>query len=313
MLNDPKSRRFENAFLDYWLDLRKLLATAPDAALYPDYYLDDLLTESAQQETQFFFNDLVQRDLPARNIVSSNFTFLNERLAKLYQIPDVQGVAMRRVELPPDSVRGGFMTQASVLKVTGNGTTTSPVVRGAWIMERILGKPPHPPPPNVPSIDPDTRGATTIRAQLERHRKQASCAACHAKIDPAGFALENFDVLGGWRDRYRALGDGMPVVGVGHNGQPFTFHNGQPVDASGVLPDGRSFKDIRELKGLLLADQRQIARNLVEQLLTYSTGASVRFGDRPEVEAILDRASKNDYGVRTLISQVVQSTVFQIK
>jgi hypothetical protein len=295
MLNDPKSRRFEDAFLDYWIDLRKMLATSPDATLYPDYYLDDLLAESAEQETRLFFDDL------------------NERLAKLYQIPDVAGVAMRRVELPPDSLRGGLMTQASVLKVTANGTTTSPVVRGAWIMERILGKPPRPPPPNVPSIEPDTRGATTIRAQLEQHRKNASCASCHAKIDPAGFALENFDVMGGWRAAYRALGDGTPVVGYGHNGQPFTFHNGQPVDSSGVLPDGRSFKDVRGLKALLLADQRQIARNMVEQLITYSTGAPVRFGDRPEVEAILDRASKSEYGMRTLISQVVQSAVFQMK
>ena len=139
---------------------------------------------------------------------------LNERLAAHYGLPPVGGVALRRVALPADSLRGGLLTQASVLKVTANGTTTSPVLRGAWIMERILGKPPPPPPPGVPAVEPDTRGATTIREQLDKHRTVASCAACHAKIDPPGFALESFDVIGGWRDRYRALGDGEPRAGV---------------------------------------------------------------------------------------------------
>lgn len=313
LLDNPNSRRFIDAFLDYWLDLRKIVATAPDSALYPDYYLDDLLSESAEQETQLFFNELIRRDLPSSNIVSSDFTFLNERLATHYGIPGVAGVALRRVELPPDSRRGGLMTQASVLKVTANGTTTSPVLRGAWIMERILGKPPPPPPPSVPAIEPDIRGATTIRAQLEKHRSMASCAACHAKIDPAGFALENFDVMGGWRDAYRALGDGPAVAGIGHNGQKFAFCTGQPVDASAQLPDGRRFHEIRELKQLLLADPRQIARNFVEQLIVYGTGAAVRFGDRPQVEAILDRAAKNHYGVRSLIEELVQSDLFGTK
>src|SRR5262245_40320251 len=144
------------------------------------------------------------------------------------------------------------MTQASVLKVTANGTTTSPVLRGAWIMERILGMPPPPPPPSVPAVEPDTRGATTIRAQLDKHRTLQACASRHAKIDPAGFALENFDVMGGWRNRYRAQVDGPPEPGIGHNGQKFAFHPGPAVDASGTLPDGRSFRDVRELKRLLL-------------------------------------------------------------
>jgi mono/diheme cytochrome c family protein len=313
LLNDPKSSRFTDAFLDYWLDLRKIVATAPDASLYPDYYLDDLLSESAEQETQLFFGELVRHDLPARNIVASDFTFLNERLATQYGIPDVAGVALRRVQLPKGSPRGGLMTQASVLKVTANGTTTSPVLRGAWVMERILGKPPPPPPPNVPAIEPDTRGATTIRAQLERHRSLATCAACHAKIDPAGFALESFDVMGGWRDHYRAMGNGQPVVGQGHNGQKFAFHLGQSVDCSSDLPDGRHFQNILELKKLLLADQRQLARNLVQQFVVYATGAPVRFGDRPQVEAILDRAARSEYGVRSLIHELVQSDLFQMK
>jgi hypothetical protein len=205
------------------------------------------------------------------------------------------------------------MTQASVLKVTANGTTTSPVLRGVWIMERILGKAPPAPPASVPAIEPDTHGAQTIRQQLDAHRNQEACAACHAKIDPAGFALENFDVLGGWRDRYRALGEGESPPGIGKNGQPFRFHLAQPVDASGLLPDGRKFQEIRELKRLLLQDERQLARNLARQLVTYATGAPVRFGDRPAIEKILDRTKASQYGVRSLIHEIVQSEVFQTK
>jgi mono/diheme cytochrome c family protein len=317
MLADPeKSQRFVDAFLDYWLELRKMDATAPDATLYPDYYLDDLLTESAEQETRMFFAELLHGDLPAGNIVSSDFAMLNERLADLYGVPGVRGVKLRRVPLPPDSVRGGLMTQASILKVTANGTTTSPVLRGNWIMSRVLGKPPPPQPPGVGAIEPDIRGATTIRQQLEKHRAQATCAACHTKMDPAGFALENFDVLGGWRDCYRAVGGAggvPPVEGYGKNGQKFEFHPGPKVDASSTLPDGRAFSDIRGLKKLLLSDQRQIARNLVEQLIAYSTGASVRFGDRDAVEAILDRAEKDGYGVKSLVKEIVCSDVFGMK
>jgi hypothetical protein len=310
LLGHPKSREFVEAFLDYWLDLRKMLATAPDAELYPDYYLDDLLTESALEETRAFFAELLREDLPARNIVSSDFTFLNERLAAHYGLPQAQGVALRRVPLPPDSPRGGLMTQAAVLKVTANGTTTSPVLRGAWIMERILGQKPPPPPPSVPALDPDIRGAVTIRQQLEAHRSQETCSACHAKMDPAGFALENFDVMGGWRDRYRAEGGGTPEAGIAKSGQKFAFHYALPVDASGQLPDGRKFRDIRELKKLLLANEKQIARNLVRQLSVYATGAPVRFADREQIERILERASGSHYGVRSLIQQLVQSDLF---
>ena len=310
MLDDPRSRRFVDAFLAYWLQLRKLSVNSPDPDMYPDYYLDDLLTESAQDETQAFFAELVRGDLPARNIVDSDFAMLNERLAVHYGVPGVEGVALRRVPLPSGCVRGGLMTQASVLKVTANGTTTSPVLRGAWIMERILGRPPPPPPPNVPTIEPDTRGAATMRELLAKHRSQESCATCHAKIDPAGFALENFDVMGGWRERYRALGGTEFEDGIGHNGQKFTFHAALAVDSSGQLPDGRTFSDIRSFKRLLLADEAQIARNLTRQLLVYATGSPVRFGDRAEVERILQRASARQYGVRTLIHEIVESSLF---
>ncbi len=313
LLASEKSRRFVNAFLDYWLDLRRIDATSPDAALYPDYYLDDLLVESAVQETQLFFAELVGKNLSASNLVSSDFTMLNERLAQHYALPGVEGVTLRKVSLPKESVRGGLVTQASVLKVTSNGTTTSPVVRGAWIMERILGKPPPPPPASVPAIEPDTRGAHTIREQLAAHRKLETCSACHAKIDPAGFALEAFDVMGGFRERYRALGDTEPAVGYGKNGQPFIFHQAQAVDASGSLPDGRAFKDIRELKKLLLADEEQVARNLAQQLITYATGAPVRFGDRPTVEQVLAKTKPSHFAVRSMIHAIVQTGLFQAK
>ena len=225
----------------------------------------------------------------------------------------MQGVALKKTPLPKDSVRGGLMTQAAVLKVTANGTTTSPVLRGAWIMERILGQKPPPPPPSVPAVEPDIRGAVTIRQQLDKHRTQESCAVCHTKIDPAGFALENFDVMGGWRDRYRAVGDGVPEKGFAKSGQKFAFHYALPVDASGELPDGRKFRDVRDLKQLLLDDERQLARNLARQLAIYATGAPIRFSDRPEIEAVLERTSAGHFGVRSLIRELVQSRLFQDK
>jgi hypothetical protein len=310
LLAHTKSRQFVDAFLDYWLDLRKMLATAPDANLYGDYYLDDLLTESAQAETQSFFAELLRNDLPVRNLVASDFAMLNERLAAHYGLPAVQGVALRRTPLPKDCPRGGLMTQAAVLKVTANGTTTSPVLRGAWIMERILGQKPPPPPPSVPAIEPDIRGAVTIRQQLDKHRTLDTCAACHAKIDPAGFALENFDVMGGWRDRYRSESGGELAQGVAKSGQKFAFHYALPVDASGQLPDGRKFRDIREFRQLLLADEEQLARNLTQQLIVYATGAPIRFSDRPAIGKILANSRAGGYGVRKLMHEIVQSELF---
>ena len=312
LLNDPKSKRFTEAFLDYWLDLRRIVATSPDEALYNEYYLDDLLAESAVFETREFFTELLRGDLPARNVISSDFAMLNEKLAAHYGLPPVEGVAIRKVALPADSVRGGLMTQASVLKVSANGTTTSPVLRGVWIMERILGDAPRPPPPSVPAVEPDIRGAATIRDLLAKHRTQEMCASCHTRIDPAGFALESFDVMGGFRTHYRAIGvEGKtPAPGIGFGGQKFTFHYALPVDASGELPDGRTFADVRELKRLLLADERAIARNVVKQLVVYATGAPVRFVDRPAVEKILDRAKARGYGVRSLVHEIVQSDLF---
>ncbi len=313
LLNDAKSRRFVDAFLDYWVDLRKVEDTTPSTTLYNDYYLDDALTEAAQLETQLYFADMVNRNLPARTIVDSDFTFLNERLARHYGIPGVTGNKMRRVALPADSPRGGFMTQASVLKVTANGTTTSPVLRGRWILERILGME-IPPPPPVPAVEPDIRGAVTIRQQLAQHRADASCASCHSKMDPPGFALESFDIFGGWRDRYRALDEKKPAEkGLGKNGQPFAFHYGLPVDAAGELPDGRPFEDIRKFKQLLRSEDAQMARNLVQQLVVYATGAPVRFSDRAQVEKLVEQTRADQNGARSIIHAIVQSDLFRQK
>ncbi|MBL9188132.1 MAG: DUF1592 domain-containing protein [Opitutaceae bacterium] len=313
LLADPKSRRFTDAFLDYWIDLRKMEDTTPSTTLYNDYYLDDALAEAAVIETQLFFAELLRRDLPARNLIDSDFTFLNERLAVHYGIPGVTGSSPCRVALPVGSPRGGLMTQASVLKVTANGTTTSPVLRGKWIVERILGLE-IPPPPPVPAVEPDIRGAVTIRQQLEKHRADKSCASCHDKIDPPGFALENFDIMGAWRDRYRAVAEDKPAEkGLGKNGQPFEWHYGLPVDAAGHVPDGRAFADVREFKRLLLDRETEVARNLIQQLMVYATGAPVRFSDRPAIEQLVRETAAKNHGVRAIVHAIVQSELFRSK
>lgn len=310
LLNDEKSRRFVEAFTDYWLDLRKLDDTSPSTTLYNDYELDDPLKLAALEETRLFVEELLRSNLPATDIVNSDFTYLNERLAEHYDVPGVHGAKMRRVTLPSDSVRGGLMTQASVLKVTANGTTTSPVLRGHWITERILGYQ-TPPPPPVPAVEPDIRGAVTIRQQLEKHRADPSCASCHNRMDPPGFALESFDVMGGWRDRYRAVKeDAAPEEGIGLDGQAFAFYYGLPVDCAGELPDGRSFDDVREFKRLLLEDPLPVARNFARQLTVYATGAPVGFSDRAQIEEILQRTRDGGYPVRSLVHELVQSELF---
>jgi hypothetical protein len=210
-------------------------------------------------------------------------------------------------------MRGGLMTQASVLKVTANGTTTSPVLRGVWITERILGFE-TPPPPPVPAVEPDIRGAVTIRQQIEAHRADTSCASCHARMDPPGLALESFDVMGAWRDRYRAVNDEVPSEkGIGLDGQRFRFHYALPVDSSGTLQDGRAFADIRELKKMLLSEEATIARNVAKQLMIYATGAPIGFSDRQEIEAILARTRSSNYGVRSIVHEIVQGKLFQYK
>ena len=199
---------------------------------------------------------------------------------------------------------------ASVLKVSANGTTTSPILRGAWVLDRILGTPPPKPNVDVEAVEPDIRGATTIREQLAKHRQNAACATCHVKIDPPGFALENFDVIGGWRERYRSVGAGDPAF---VNGREMRYLNGPPVDASDVLPDGRRFQNIDDYKQLLLDDKDQLARSLAEKLLAYATGATPTTADQPEIDLIVSRIRDNKYGLRSLVHEVVQSQIFQHK
>jgi hypothetical protein len=214
------------------------------------------------------------------------------------------------VPLAPESRRGGVLTMAAVLKVTANGTTTSPILRGAWVLDRILGMPPPKPTVDVEAVEPDIRGATTIREQLAKHRANANCSSCHAKIDPPGFALENFDVIGGWRDHYRKVGEFDAVV---VDGRRVRYRNGPPVDASDVLPDGRRFRNIDEYKQLLLADKDQLARSLAEKLIAYGTGAAPTTADRADLDAIVGRVRTAEYGFRALVHEVVQSQTFQSK
>ena len=300
LLQDPRAERFIKDFPGQWLKLRDIAATDPDQKLYGEF--DLYLQNSLVAETENYFKEMLERDLDGPHLIDSNFAMLNQRLAKHYKIPNVEGTELRPVALSKDSPRGGFLTQGSVLKITANGTTTSPVPRGAYVMERLVGVPPDPPPPNVPAVEPDISGAITIREQLAKHRDDPACRGCHAKMDPAGFALEAFDVIGGFRENYRVLSE---------DGRR---EEGPPVDATGKLPDGRNFKDVVELKKMLVKERTQLQANLVWQLAVYSTGREVAFGDRSEIQNIISRADKNGKGgLRSLIHELVQSPIFQTR
>jgi len=311
LLADAGFDRFVRAFTDYWLNLRHVRRDEPDIRLYPEYRFDDYLVDSMGEETRTYFTGLIRDNLPARNLVQADFIYANDRLSRHYGLPPLQGSAMRKVTLPAGSPLGGLLTQAAILKVTSNGTTTSPVVRGAWVMERIIGEPPPPPPAKVPAVEPDIRGAKSIRDLLARHTQDQSCANCHARFDPAGFALENFDILGGWRQRYRGLELGDKVAGIDRAGHDFSYTLADGVDASGKLRDGRKFADVRELKAHFAAQPRQLARNLMHQFVIYATGTPVRFADRPKIEAILDACARDEYRVRDLLHGFIQSPLFR--
>lgn len=306
----PGFDRFVRNFTDYWLGLRQVRRDDPDVRLYPEYRFDDYLVESMEGETRAFFAAMIRENRPARQFIESDFVFANDRLARHYGLEPLKGSALRPVAVPPGHVRGGLLTQAAILKVTANGTNSSPVVRGAWVMERLIGRPPPPPPASVPAAEPDIRGARTIREILDLHTKQQSCAACHAYFDPVGLALENFDILGGWRERYRGLAEGDPVTGIDRAGHDFAYTLSAPVEASGQLVDGRSFRDIREMKALLADDPRQLGRNLLHQFVVYATGTPVRFSDRPEIETVLDTCAANGYRAGDLLRGLVVSRIF---
>ncbi len=312
MLNDARSDRFVHGFTDQWLQLHEIDFTEPDPELFPEY--DELLRLSMVEETRRFFRELLGKNLPVRNFIDSDFTYLNSRLATHYQIDGVKGLDFQRVQIPKGNFRGGVMTQASVLKVTANGTNTSAVIRGNWVLERIFGDPSLPPPANVPAIEPDIRGATSPRQQLELHRKQPQCASCHNKFDPLGFALENFDPIGGWREQYRtkSASGRRPT----ERRAPFThafikYRFGLPVDSRGVTEDGAKFRDIREFKKYVLSQESRVRRSIIEKLLTYATGRTMRFSDRTAIETIAERVDSSDAGLRSIIHEIVQSSIFQ--
>lgn len=311
LLDDEKSLRFVEDFLDQWLELEDIDATTPDERLYPEY--DDLLRQAMLEETRRFFAELIWDDRGVRELIDSDFTFLNRRLAEHYDIPGIDGLEYQKVALPEGSPRGGLLAQASLLKITANGTNTSPVPRGSFILSQLLGTPPNPPPPGVGSVEPDTRGTTTIREELDAHRNVASCNRCHVHIDPPGFALESFDPIGGYRTRYRSTGEGdKPTERL--FGRPiWEYRLGQPVDASGITPDGTAFDGIEGYKQWLMQQQDQIARHFVSQLIAYSTGAQIQFADRPELETMLKESRDYSYGIRSLIHTVVQSDLFRNK
>jgi len=312
LLKDAKSQRFVEDFLGQWLKLRLIAANDPDKKLYPEF--SPYLQDSMVAETRAYFRELLEKNLDASHLVKSDFAMVNEKLAKHYGIPGVTGSAIRRIALPEGCPRGGFLTQAAILKVTANGTTTSPVVRGAFVADRLLGEPPEPPPPNIAAVEPDVQGSTTIRELLDKHRSDVSCASCHTKMDPPGFALESFDVIGGQRERYRSLGNGDPAPRGAID--PFigiTFKLGPAVDASGVLPDERKFSGIAEFQTLLAADRTRLLKNLAEQFTVYATGRAIAFSDRAEIAGIVARTEKQGGGLRTLLHEVVQSSLFQTK
>ncbi len=312
MLLDPKSWRFVSDFTGQWLDLRNVHDTSPDRYLFPEYFSDSFVVDSCVAETEATFSEMIRKNLPAKTIVDSDFLMLNQRLADVYDIKGIKGKEIRRVSIPEDSPYGGILTQSSVMKVTANGLTTSPVLRGVWVMDRILGKPPSPPPPGAGSIEPDTRGATTVRELLAKHSQSESCAGCHASIDPPGFALENFDVMGKWRDHYRSFEKGEEInleVAL----RKVRYKQGLPVDASGVTQEGQAFVSIHEFREYLVKQDEQLARNLTERFLTFATGAGVSFADRAVVESILRKTKDKSHPIRSLLEQVVLSKTFRSK
>jgi hypothetical protein len=308
LLSDARAERFTQDFARQWLEIRRLDDTTPDPLLYPEYC--SLLGEGVAHEPPAFLRELITHNLPARSLVKPGFAMVTQRLAEHYGIPGVAGVGVRKVTLSADSLRGGLLGQAAVHKLTANGTTTSPVKRGVWISDRLLDDPAPPPPPGISAVDPDTRGATTVREQLAKHRSDPNCAACHAKIDAPGFALEAFDPVGGLRSRYRSNGKGDRPPEKGRTDWRVEYKLGPGVDASGQLRDGRAFGSTAEFVDLLAADEERLARAFVAHLARYATGSEVSFADRAEIRRIVAQAKESGYGLRSLVHGLAQSPLF---
>ncbi|MEQ8790856.1 MAG: DUF1592 domain-containing protein [Pirellulaceae bacterium] len=296
MLTDPKINRFLDSFPKQWLQLHRVGMFQPDPNLYPEY--DPWLEESMVMETTAYFAEMFTKNLPLREAVDSNWTMLNSRLAIHYDLPTPQPTQLARVELAADSHRGGILTHASILSLTSDGTRHRPVHRGAWLSESILARTPPPPPPNVEPLEPVAadQPKTTIRSQLEAHRTNRTCASCHAKIDPLGLAFDNFDAIGRWRETERVEG------GTGDH---------PPVDASGVLPNGKSFAGPAEFKQRLAEDDDRLARAFLEQLATYALRRVMTVDDLQQLDTIAASAKADDYRLQSLIRGLVMSELFQ--
>ena len=312
MLDDPKSQRFIRDFAGQAFRLYELHATNPDPRLYPEY--DARLARAMSEETELFLAELIDADHGIRNLIKADFTFLNRRLAEHYGIANIEGQFMRKIALPSDHVRGGLLSQASIHKITANGTTTSPVPRGNFVLTNVLGQPAPPPPPGVAGLEPDTRGTTTIREQLDAHRSNTVCASCHLSIDPPGFAMESFNPIGGFRAFYRSTGNPVTSESDTFEGQtyPGPYRMAMEVDASGVTPEGDTFSGFTEYQDLMVEKKlAYIAQHFASQLIVLATGAEVQFADRDAIKNIIAQVEPDDYPMRGMIHAVVQSELFR--
>ncbi len=291
MLADPRSLALVGNFAEQWLHLRNLASITPDMRLFPDF--DDNLRQAFRRETELFFESIMREDRSVLDLLRANYTFVNGRLAKHYGIPNVYGSRFRRITFDGDAVRGGLLRQGSVLTVTSYATRTSPVIRGKWILDNLLGLPPPPPPANVPSLKENSTGAKamSMRQRLSQHRTNAACAGCHRLMDPVGFSLENFDAVGRWR----------------------TAEDGVPTDVSGGLPDGCKFEGVSGLQNALLSRPELFATTFAEKLLTYALGRGVEYYDAPAVRKIVREARTNDFRFSSFILGIVSSTSFQMR
>jgi len=287
MLADPRSQALVENFAGQWLQIRNLSTASPDRKQFKGF--DEELRAAMKQETERFFASIMREDRSVLELLDADYTFVNERLAKHYQIEGIEGNEFRRVTLP-DRRRGGVLTQASVLLITSNPTRTSPVKRGKWVMEQILGTPPPPPPPGVRELE-QTKLEGTLRQRMEQHRANPSCAVCHTRMDAIGFALENFDAIGAWRDR----------------------DEDHEIDASGVLPGGKAFSGAAELKSILAAKPELFARSLVRKMLTYAVGRGLEAYDTQTVAEITERLQAQDYKFSALVLEIVRSEPFQMR
>ena len=295
MLIDPKAAAFAASFPRQWLQLRKVGMFPPDKVLYPEY--DENLEKSMVAETIGFFGDVLKRNGSLRDFLDSDWTVLNERMATHYGIGGIRGDALQRVSLKPEDHRGGLLTQAAILSLSSDGTRHRPVHRGVWVLESIIGKPPPPPPANVPALNtpaPNTK-KTTVREKLEQHRADPNCMACHNKIDPLGMAFDNYDAIGRWRT--------VEAVRDGTGADP-------ALDPSGVLPDGRTFANAVALKKLLLADAEKIAAAFTEKLATYALRRGMTFSDREELKRVAEQSKAADFKLCSLIESLVTSPLF---